>query len=86
MLLKFHASCSLNEARQFKINLLCLSLYDILVASNSLSNTVSTSDLAVNLTCMLYILGSFNLTFRGPCFVIYSYNASQRDTQFLKFI
>jgi len=26
------------------------------------------------------------LTFRGPCIVIYSYNKSQRDTLFLKFI
>jgi len=28
----------------------------------------------------------FNLTFRGPCIVIYSYNESQRDALFLKFI
>jgi hypothetical protein len=27
-----------------------------------------------------------NLTFRGPCIVIYSYNKSQRDALFLKFI
>jgi hypothetical protein len=27
-----------------------------------------------------------NLTFRGPCIVIYSYNKSQWDAQFLKFI
>jgi len=27
-----------------------------------------------------------NLTFRGPCIVIYSYNESQRDALFLKFI
>jgi len=27
-----------------------------------------------------------NLTFRGPCNVIYSYNKSQRDALFLKFI
>jgi len=26
------------------------------------------------------------LTFRGPCIVIYSYNKSQRDALFLKFI
>jgi len=26
------------------------------------------------------------LTFRGPCFVIYSYNKNQRDALFLKFI
>jgi len=26
------------------------------------------------------------LTFRGPCIVIYSYNRSQRDALFLKFI
>ena len=28
----------------------------------------------------------FVLTFRRPCFVIYSYNKSQRDALFLKFI
>ena len=27
-----------------------------------------------------------SLTFRGPCIVIYSYNKSQRDALFLKFI
>jgi len=27
-----------------------------------------------------------NLTFRGPCIVIYSYNKSQRDALFLRFI
>ena len=27
-----------------------------------------------------------NLTFRGPCIVIYSYNESQRDALFLRFI
>jgi len=27
-----------------------------------------------------------NLTFRGPCIVIFSYNKSQQDAQFLKFI
>jgi len=27
-----------------------------------------------------------NLTFREPCIVIYSYNKSQRDALFLKFI
>jgi len=27
-----------------------------------------------------------NLTFRGPCIVTYSYNESQRDALFLKFI
>ena len=27
-----------------------------------------------------------NLTFGGPCIVIYSCNKNQRDTQFLKFI
>jgi len=27
-----------------------------------------------------------NLTFRGPCIVIYYYNKSQRDALFLKFI
>jgi len=27
-----------------------------------------------------------NLTFRGPCIVIFSYNTSQQDAQFLKFI
>ena len=27
-----------------------------------------------------------NLTFRGPCIVLYSYNESQRDALFLKFI
>ena len=27
-----------------------------------------------------------NLTFRGPCIVIYSYNESQQDALFLKFI
>jgi len=27
-----------------------------------------------------------NLTFRGPCVVIYSYNKSQRDALFLTFI
>jgi len=27
-----------------------------------------------------------NLTFRGPCIVIYSYNKSQRDALFLNFI
>jgi len=27
-----------------------------------------------------------NLTFRGPCIVIYSYNKSQQDALFLKFI
>jgi hypothetical protein len=27
-----------------------------------------------------------NLTFRGPCIVIYSYNKSQCDAQVLKFI
>ena len=33
------------------------------------------------------LLGSsFFLTFRGPCIVIYSYNKSQRDALFLKFI
>jgi hypothetical protein len=29
---------------------------------------------------------SANLTFIGPCIVIYSYNESQRDALFLKFI
>ena len=33
-------------------------------------------------TCSLL----YNLTFVGPCIVIYSYNRSQRDTLFLKFI
>jgi len=28
----------------------------------------------------------FNLAFGGPCIVIYSYNESQRDALFLKFI
>jgi hypothetical protein len=28
----------------------------------------------------------FNLTMRGPCIVMYSYNKSQRDALFLKFI
>jgi hypothetical protein len=28
----------------------------------------------------------YNLTFRGPCVVIYSYNKSQRDALFLTFI
>ena len=28
----------------------------------------------------------FNLTFRGPCIVIYSYNWRQKDAQFLNFI
>jgi hypothetical protein len=27
-----------------------------------------------------------NLTFTGPCIVVYSYNESQRDTLFLRFI
>jgi len=27
-----------------------------------------------------------NLTFRGPCIVIYSYNKSQQDAVFLNFI
>jgi len=27
-----------------------------------------------------------SLTFRGPCIVMYSYNGSQRDALFLKFI
>ena len=27
-----------------------------------------------------------NLTFRGPCIVIYSYNESQREAKLLKFI
>jgi hypothetical protein len=27
-----------------------------------------------------------NLTFRGPCIVMYSYNESQRDALFLKFM
>ena len=27
-----------------------------------------------------------NLTFRGPCIVIYSYNKSQQDALFLNFI
>ena len=30
--------------------------------------------------------GVENLTFRGPCIVIYSYNESQRDALSLKFI
>jgi hypothetical protein len=30
--------------------------------------------------------GLANLTFRGPCIVIYSYNESQRDALFLRFI
>jgi hypothetical protein len=32
------------------------------------------------------INGLSNLTFRGPCIVIYSYNKSQRDALFHKFI
>ena len=28
----------------------------------------------------------FSLAFKGPCIVIYSYNKSQQDAQFLKFI
>jgi hypothetical protein len=31
-----------------------------------------------------YIL--INLTFRGPCILVYSYNKSQRDALFIKFI
>jgi hypothetical protein len=31
-------------------------------------------------------LYSLNLTFRGPCIVMYSYNKSQRDALVLKFI
>jgi len=34
---------------------------------------------------MKYYNGNY-LTFRGPRIVIYSYNESQRDAQFLKFI
>ena len=30
--------------------------------------------------------GVLHLTFRGPCIVIYSYNKSQQDALFLKFI
>jgi len=32
--------------------------------------------------CATYVA----LTFRGPCIVIYSYNESQQDALFLKFI
>ena len=35
---------------------------------------------------VLYHLFFLNLTFRGPCIMIYSYNESQRDALFLKFI
>jgi hypothetical protein len=31
-------------------------------------------------------MANANLTFRGPCIVIHSYNESQRDALFLKFI
>jgi len=39
MLLKLRVGCGLNEGRQFKINLLCFTLYDVFVP-NSLSYTV----------------------------------------------
>ena len=32
------------------------------------------------------VMADTNLTFRGPCIVIYSYNESQRDAPFLRFI
>ena len=35
---------------------------------------------------MIMIYEFSNLTFRGSCIVIYSYNKSQRDALFLKFI
>jgi hypothetical protein len=40
--------------------------------------------LRANVERIVFILE--NLTFRGPCIVIYSYNKSQRDALFLKFI
>ena len=35
-------------------------------------------------TLLKYIF--INYTFRGPCIMMYSYNKSQRDALFLKFI
>jgi len=35
---------------------------------------------------MLRAYAPCSLTFRGPCVVIYSYNKSQRDALFLKFV
>ena len=55
MLLKLLVSCGLNEAGQFKINLLRFALCDIVVVPNSLTYTVSISDLTANLSCMLYL-------------------------------
>jgi len=37
-------------------------------------------------TCLLLLQQAGLLTFRGLCIVIYSYNESQRDALFLKFI
>jgi len=34
--------------------------------------------------CYIHII--WNLTLKGPCIVIYSYNKSQRDAEFLKCI
>jgi len=38
------------------------------------------------LSLVLVTKQNLHLTFRGPCIVVYSYNKSQRDAQFLRFI
>jgi len=40
----------------------------------------------VGLTRGKILLVLLSLTFRGPCIVMYSYNESQRDALFLKFL
>jgi len=42
--------------------------------------------MSVHWTHNLLFYTTDNLTFRGPCIVIYSYNKNQRDGLFLKFI
>jgi len=45
-----------------------------------------TKSLVVTLQLNLCTLQNQRLTFRGPCIVMYSYNKSQRNALFLKFI
>jgi len=48
--------------------------------------TFFTCDSLSHLKSLQFSTNIANLTFREPCIVIYSYNKSQRDALFLKFI
>ena len=55
MLLKLYVSNGLNVARQFKINSLCLAIYNTNAVTKSLNNTVYTSDPVVKPTYVCFV-------------------------------